>query len=386
MASREASWVPKVCRYYSINHLLLTCWMISLQSGYRKRREGNGGRGQEPWCERCESFEGRWRRGKFREFSTNLSLLLNQSALTDFLNPFLCNQGIGNVAKETEDKVKRHGVKGVQASKDDGIEESFVSFRQICHFYSIHHLLLTFSIHFSAIRVSETSRRKRRTRSSAMVWTVWKLRRTMASRKALWVFDKFVIITQSIISYWLFESISLQSGYRVRREGNGGQGQAPWCERCEGFEGRWRRGKLRECRKYVVITQPIISTDLLNDLSAIRVSETSQRKRRTRSSAMVWTVWKLRRTMASRKASWVFDKFVIITQSIISYWLFESISLQSGYRVCREGNGGQGQAPWCERCEGFEGRWRRGKLRECRRRGKLRNWAQSCHHYSIWKI
>jgi hypothetical protein len=102
--------------------------MISLQSGYRKRRKGNGGRGQAPWCERCESFEERWRRGKLREFSTNLSLLLNQSSLTDFLNPFLCNQGIGNVAKETEDKVKRHGVKGVKASKDDGVEESFVSF------------------------------------------------------------------------------------------------------------------------------------------------------------------------------------------------------------------------------------------------------------------
>jgi hypothetical protein len=42
-------------------------------------------------------------------------------------NLYLCNQGIGNVAKETEDEVKRHGVKGVEALKDDGIEESFVS-------------------------------------------------------------------------------------------------------------------------------------------------------------------------------------------------------------------------------------------------------------------
>ena len=56
------------------------------------------------------------------------SLLHHMSSLTHFFNPFLCHQGIGNVAKETEDKVKRHGVKGVKASKDDGVEESFVSF------------------------------------------------------------------------------------------------------------------------------------------------------------------------------------------------------------------------------------------------------------------
>jgi hypothetical protein len=55
-----------------------------------------------------------------------MSLLLNQSSLTDFFNPFLCNQGNGNVAKETG-KVKRHGVKGVNASNDDGVEGSFVS-------------------------------------------------------------------------------------------------------------------------------------------------------------------------------------------------------------------------------------------------------------------
>ena len=74
----------------------------------------------------------------------SMSLLFNQSSITDFFNPFLCNQGIGNVAKETEDNVKRHGVNGVKASKNDGVEESFVSFQQICHYYSINHLLLTF--------------------------------------------------------------------------------------------------------------------------------------------------------------------------------------------------------------------------------------------------
>jgi hypothetical protein len=52
-----------------------------------------------------------------------MSLLLNQSSLTDFFNLF--NQGIKNVAKETEDEVKHHGVK---ALKDDGVEGSFVSF------------------------------------------------------------------------------------------------------------------------------------------------------------------------------------------------------------------------------------------------------------------
>ena len=32
---------------------------------------------------------------------------------------------------ETENEVKCHGVKGVKALKYDGVEESFVSFRQI---------------------------------------------------------------------------------------------------------------------------------------------------------------------------------------------------------------------------------------------------------------
>ena len=69
----------------------------------------------------------------------SMSKLLNQSSLTDFFNPFLCNQGIGNVAKETEDEVKCHDVKGVKASRDDGAEESFVSFRQVCRYYLINH-------------------------------------------------------------------------------------------------------------------------------------------------------------------------------------------------------------------------------------------------------
>jgi hypothetical protein len=54
-----------------------------------------------------------------------MSLLLNQSSLTDLFNLFLCNQGIENVAKETEDEVKHHGVK---ALKDNGVEGSLVSF------------------------------------------------------------------------------------------------------------------------------------------------------------------------------------------------------------------------------------------------------------------
>ena len=54
-----------------------------------------------------------------------MSLLLNQSSLNDLFNLFLCNQGIKTIAKETEDEVKRHGVK---ASKDDGVEGCFVNF------------------------------------------------------------------------------------------------------------------------------------------------------------------------------------------------------------------------------------------------------------------
>jgi hypothetical protein len=79
-----------------------------------------------------------------------MSVLLDQSSLTKLLNHLsLCNQGIAIVAKETEDEVKRHGVKaskdngvedevkrhgvkGVKASKDDGVKGSYVSFRQVC--------------------------------------------------------------------------------------------------------------------------------------------------------------------------------------------------------------------------------------------------------------
>jgi hypothetical protein len=57
-----------------------------------------------------------------------MSLLLNQSSLTDLFNLFLCNQGIKTVAKETEDEVKCHGVKASKASKDDGVKGGFVSF------------------------------------------------------------------------------------------------------------------------------------------------------------------------------------------------------------------------------------------------------------------
>jgi hypothetical protein len=53
-----------------------------------------------------------------------MSLLLHQSSLTDLFNLFLCNQGIENVPKETEDEVKNHGVK---ALKDNGFKGSFVS-------------------------------------------------------------------------------------------------------------------------------------------------------------------------------------------------------------------------------------------------------------------
>ena len=71
------------------------------------------------------------------------AIITQPISLTDLINLFVCNQGIGNVAKETEDEVKRHGVKGVKSSKDNGIEGSFVSFRQACHYYSTDHLLLT---------------------------------------------------------------------------------------------------------------------------------------------------------------------------------------------------------------------------------------------------
>jgi hypothetical protein len=57
-----------------------------------------------------------------------MSLLLYQSSLTDLFNLFLCNQGIENVAKETEDEVKHPGVKGLKASKDKGVEGGSVSF------------------------------------------------------------------------------------------------------------------------------------------------------------------------------------------------------------------------------------------------------------------
>ena len=93
-----------------------------------------------------------------------------QSSLTDFFNPFLCNQGIGTITKETEDEVKRHGVKGVKALKNDGdgVKGSFVSAESMS--LLLNQSSLTDLLNdLSAIRVSETSRRKRRTRSSAMV-------------------------------------------------------------------------------------------------------------------------------------------------------------------------------------------------------------------------
>ena len=73
-----------------------------------------------------------------------MSVFLNQSSLTDLLNHLSLNQGIGNLAKEIEDEVKRHGVKGVKASKDDGVEGSSVSFRQVCQYFSTNHPLLTY--------------------------------------------------------------------------------------------------------------------------------------------------------------------------------------------------------------------------------------------------
>jgi hypothetical protein len=57
-----------------------------------------------------------------------MSLLLNQLSLTDLFNLFLCNQGIKNVAKETEDEVKHPGGKALKASKDEGVEGGSVSF------------------------------------------------------------------------------------------------------------------------------------------------------------------------------------------------------------------------------------------------------------------
>jgi hypothetical protein len=69
-----------------------------------------------------------------------------------------------------------------------------------------------------------------------MLWKVWRLLRTMALREALWVFDKHVIITQPIISYWFVQSLFVSLGYQKRPKGNRGRGQAPCCE---GFEGQW---------------------------------------------------------------------------------------------------------------------------------------------------
>jgi hypothetical protein len=104
-----------------------------------------------------------------------------------------------------EDKVKRHGVKGVKDSKDDGVKGSFVSFRQACHYYSTNHLLL------------------------------------------------------------ICQSLSLQLGYWKRRKGNGGRGQAPWCE---GFEGRCGQGNLREfLTSMLLLLNQTSLTDLLNHLS-----------------------------------------------------------------------------------------------------------------------
>ena len=81
--------------------------------------------------------------GSFVSFRQVCHYYSTNHLFIDLFNPFVCNQGIGNVAKETEDEVKRHGVKGAKACKDDGVEGSFVSFRQVYQYFSINHLLLT---------------------------------------------------------------------------------------------------------------------------------------------------------------------------------------------------------------------------------------------------
>ena len=61
--------------------------------------------------------------------------------------PSLCDQGDGNVAKETE--VKSLGVKGGKDSKDGGVVESYVSTDSMLTSFLYHlvrHLLLTLSI------------------------------------------------------------------------------------------------------------------------------------------------------------------------------------------------------------------------------------------------
>jgi hypothetical protein len=55
-----------------------------------------------------------------------VTLSSHQASLIDFLSiPSFCDQGNGNVAKET--KVKSLGVEGVKDSKDGGVVESYVS-------------------------------------------------------------------------------------------------------------------------------------------------------------------------------------------------------------------------------------------------------------------
>ena len=123
-----------------------------------------------------------------------------------------------------------------------------------------------------------------------------------------------------------FNPFSLWSGLWTIRKGN--WGQAPWCERCESFEGWWHQGNLCKCRQVCWHHYSIISHLLL-----------------IFSSLLFW------RMVAWRKALWVADKKyadIIILLSVISYWLFQS--LLSVIRGIVLWWWKPGSSPWCERC------------------------------------
>ena len=164
--------------------------------------------------------------------------------------PSLCDQGNGNVAKETE--VKSLGVKGGKDSKDGGVVESYVSankYAAIISLSSHRHLSLNFSIPSLCYQGDGNVAKETEVKSLGV--------KGGKDSKDGGVVESYVSANKyadiiylsshqaSLIEF--FNPFSLLSGRGKRREGN--QGQVPWCEGWERFQGRWLFGKLRECQQ-----------------------------------------------------------------------------------------------------------------------------------------
>jgi hypothetical protein len=102
----------------------------------------------------------------------------------------LCNQGDGNVAKETE--FMPLGVKGVKDSKDGGIKGSYVSADKCAHIVTVDLVPCPVAlVDYPVFVVVRAAGRGKRCRALA---------------------DKFAIIILSVISHLLFNHFSLLSG------------------------------------------------------------------------------------------------------------------------------------------------------------------------------